>query len=127
MGLLRNIKILLTGNIDYRGEYVPPLDPWMDGAENPVPRGEVGEFVKVEPVKTAPVKAVPVAAADPWGSVKKPRGALNPLKLAVTMFMVVDCVAALFFVSSNLTITAAALLVFIPNAVFLFLLRRKLG
>jgi hypothetical protein len=113
MGLLRNIKILLTGNIDYRGEYVPPLDPWMDGAENPVPRGEVGEFVKV--------------AADPWGSVKKPRGALNPLKLAVTMFMVVDCVAALFFVSSNLTITAAALLVFIPNAVFLFLLRRKLG
>ena len=125
MGLLRNLKILLVGNIDERGEYVQPLDPWVSEAENPQPRTEIEpEWMNVH---AAPVKAIPVTvAADPWGSVKKPRGALNPLKLAVTLFMLVDVCAALFFVSSNIAITAAALLVFLPNAVFLFLLRGKI-
>jgi hypothetical protein len=99
------------------------VDPWRDGAENPTPRDVEPEWMKTPTPKT---KAAPVVDVDPWGSAKKPRGALNPLKLAVTVFMVVDLVAAVFFVSSNLTITAAALGVFIPNAAFLMLLRGKL-
>ena len=150
MGLLRNLKILLSGNLDDRGEYDPPLrtslrkglrenlkimsedniderseDPWISEAENPAPREREPEFVKVESPKPAPVKAVPVSV-DPWGSAAKPRGAWNPLKLGVTLFMVVDVCGALFFVSSNYMITGAALLVFLPNAIFLFILRGKL-
>jgi hypothetical protein len=96
------------------------VNVWNE-AENPEPR-----VTDVEKVHVVPVTVAPMVDADPWGSARKPRGALNPLKVAVTLFMVVDLVAAVFFVSSNLTITAAALLVFIPNAAFLMLLRSKL-
>jgi hypothetical protein len=126
MGLLRNLKILLSGNLDERGEYATPLDPWISEAENPAPREREPEFVKIEAPKPTPVKAVPVVAADPWGSAAKPRGALNPLKLLVTLFMVVDVCGALFFVSSNPVITVAALILLFPNAIFLFILRGKL-
>jgi hypothetical protein len=117
MAIWREAKRLL-----WKDEVKPAVEMnvWNE-AENPTPRVTDAEKVHVAPVKP------PVAVdADPWGAVKRPRGALNPLKLAVTLFMVVDLVAAVFFVSSNLTITAAALLMFIPNAAFLMLLRSKL-
>ena len=150
MGLLRNLKILLSGNLDERGEYDPPLrtslrkglrenlkimsedniderseDPWISEAENPAPREREPEFVKVESPKPAPVKAVPVSV-DPWGSAAKPRGALNPLKLLVTAYMLMNLAAGALLLSNNLTITVASVLIFLPNAVFLFMLRGKL-
>ena len=142
MGLLKNIKMLVWGDLESARRISLSEDPWNLEAENPQPREEEAEWLKApvsddewmqipkprarpEPVKRVHVEKPPVDA-DPWREAKKSRGALNPLKLAVTLFMLVDLVAALFFVSSNATITAAALLVFLPNAVFLFLLRGKI-
>ena len=118
MALWREAKRLL-----WKDEVKPAVeDVWNLEAENPTPRVTDAEKVHVAPMKAAPV----AVEADPWGTAKKSRGSLNPLKLLVTLFMLVDLVAAVFFVSSNITITAAALLVFLPNAVFLFLLRGKI-
>jgi hypothetical protein len=99
------------------------VDPWRDGAENPTPRDVEPEWMKTPTPKT---KAAPVVDVDPWGSAKKPRGALNPLKLVVTLFVLVDLCGAAFLWSSNYTITAVGLLVFVPNAAFLLLLRSKI-
>jgi hypothetical protein len=138
MGLLKNIRMLVWGDLERARRISLNEDPWNLEAENPTPREDEAEWLKTpvsddewmkipEPVKRVPAVKPPVAVdADPWGSVKKPQGALNPLKLAVTVFILVDVCAALFFVSSNLTITATALLLFLPNATFLLLLRGKL-
>jgi hypothetical protein len=118
MAIWREAKRLL-----WKEEATPVnVDPWRDGAENPTPRDVEPEWMKTPTPKT---KAAPVVDADPWGSVKKPRG-VNPLKLVVTLLMVVDLVCAAFFVSNNLVITAGALLIFLPNAMLLWMLRGKL-
>jgi hypothetical protein len=123
MAIWREAKRLL-----WKEEATPVnVDPWRDGAENPTPREVEPEWMKapVPMAKAAPVKPPVVVDADPWGSAKKPR-AVNPLKLVVTLLMVVDLVCAAFFVSNNLVITAGALLIFLPNAMLLWMLRGKL-
>jgi hypothetical protein len=119
MAIWREAKRLL-----WKEEATPVnVDPWRDGAENPTPRDVEPEWMKTP---TPKAKAAPMVDADPWGSVKKPRGAFNGLKLVVTVFALVNMAAALFFVSSSIVITAVAICIFIPNAAFLLLLRGRL-
>jgi hypothetical protein len=116
MAIWREAKRLL-----WKDEAKPvALENVWNEVENPAPRA-----VEVE-APPIPVKVASPVFVDPWGPVKKPRGALNPLKLVVTVYVLLNLCGAAFLLSNNLTITVTALCVFVPNAAFLMLLRSKL-